>query len=66
MSHLLLAHLSKDNNCPKLVHNLFNTHARGTQVVVASRFEETPVYYIGSTQKVNNYQPALEAQYSLF
>ena len=64
MSHLLLAHLSKDNNCPKLVYNLFNTHARGADVVVASRFEETPVYYI--SEAVANYQPVLEAQYSLF
>ncbi len=46
MSHLLLSHLSKDNNCPKLVKNLFTLHADGTEVVVASRFEETPVYTI--------------------
>lgn len=50
MSHVLLAHLSKDNNCPKLVKSLFSTHARGTEVVVASRFEETPVYRIGSSE----------------
>lgn len=65
MSHLLLAHLSKDNNCPKLVYNLFNTHARGAEVVVASRFEETPVYYIGC-EPAEKYQPVLETQYSLF
>lgn len=46
MSHLLLSHLSKDNNCPKLVKNLFTLHADGTEVLVASRFEETPVYTI--------------------
>ena len=46
MSHLLLAHLSKDNNCPKLVKELFSAHAAGTEVVVASRFEETAVYRI--------------------
>ncbi len=46
MSHVLLAHLSKDNNCPKLVQELFTTHANGAEVVVASRFEETPVYTI--------------------
>ena len=27
MSHLLLSHLSKDNNCPKVVRELFNSHA---------------------------------------
>ncbi len=47
MSHVLLGHLSKDNNCPRLVKELFTTHAAGTQVVVASRYEETPVYLIG-------------------
>ncbi len=46
MSHVLLGHLSRDNNNPALVKELFSTHAGGTQVVVASRFEETPVYYI--------------------
>lgn len=47
MSHLLLAHLSKNNNDPSLVYELFNSHANGTEVVVASRYEETPVYFIG-------------------
>jgi len=49
MSHLLLSHLSKDNNCPDLVRDLFQEHAQGTEIVVASRFEETPVYYIQSS-----------------
>ncbi|WP_071885343.1 MBL fold metallo-hydrolase [Rufibacter tibetensis] len=46
MSHVLLGHLSKDNNCPKLVKELFTAHAETTQVVVASRYEETTVYHI--------------------
>lgn len=46
MSHVLLSHLSKDNNCPELVRGLFKQHAGSTEVVVASRFEETPVYTI--------------------
>ncbi|EMR01676.1 MBL fold metallo-hydrolase [Cesiribacter andamanensis] len=46
MSHLLLGHLSKDNNCPRLVQELFSKHAEGTEVVVASRYAETPVYRI--------------------
>ncbi len=47
LTHLLLSHLSQDNNNPTLVHNLFQTHANGVKIVVASRFEETPVYHIG-------------------
>lgn len=49
MSHVLLSHLSKNNNCPKLVAELFDAHAGGTEVIVASRFEETPVYTISRT-----------------
>jgi phosphoribosyl 1,2-cyclic phosphodiesterase len=51
MSHLLLSHLSKDNNDPKLVQDLFEQNTTHTQIVVASRFVETPVYHIqGDTQ----------------
>lgn len=46
LSHLLLSHLSKDNNCPKLVQELFSQHAGHTRIVVASRFEESPVFRI--------------------
>ncbi|MES2418824.1 MAG: MBL fold metallo-hydrolase [Bacteroidota bacterium] len=46
MSHLFLSHLSKDNNCPNLVHQLFEKHANGTAIVVASRDQETAVYCI--------------------
>ncbi|RNI27206.1 MBL fold metallo-hydrolase [Rufibacter immobilis] len=46
MSHVLLGHLSRDNNRPELVQELFAAHADGTQVVVASRYEETPVFHI--------------------
>lgn len=46
LSHVLLAHLSKDNNCPNLVKELFAAHAGGAEVIVASRFEETAVYTI--------------------
>ena len=57
MSHLLLAHLSKNNNCPKLVKEIFTTHAAGTQVVVASRYEETPVYSICSSGDIPKVAP---------
>jgi phosphoribosyl 1,2-cyclic phosphodiesterase len=48
MSHLILSHLSKNNNCPMLVKDLFTRHADGVEMIVASRFEETPVYHIQS------------------
>jgi phosphoribosyl 1,2-cyclic phosphodiesterase len=46
MSHLLLSHLSKDNNSPELVHELFLKHAKKTNIIVASRYKETDVYHI--------------------
>jgi phosphoribosyl 1,2-cyclic phosphodiesterase len=46
MTHLLLSHLSKDNNCPELVKELFNSQATSTEIIIASRYEETPVYSI--------------------
>jgi phosphoribosyl 1,2-cyclic phosphodiesterase len=46
MSHVLLSHLSKHNNCPTLVQDLFQKHAGHTTIVVASRYEETAVYQI--------------------
>lgn len=46
MSHLLLSHLSRDNNSPDLVQALFDEHANGTQIIVASRYQETAVFTI--------------------
>jgi phosphoribosyl 1,2-cyclic phosphodiesterase len=46
MSHLLLSHLSRDNNRPELVLELFRAHAGGTEIIVASRDAETAVYQI--------------------
>lgn len=46
MSHLLLAHLSQDNNRPELVQALFEEHAAGTIIAVASRYNESEVYAI--------------------
>ncbi|RYF79703.1 MAG: MBL fold metallo-hydrolase, partial [Chitinophagaceae bacterium] len=46
MSHVLLSHLSKDNNCPELARDLFLPHLDRTELVVASRFGETPVFRI--------------------
>lgn len=46
MSHLLLSHLSRDNNCPDLVLELFKGSAGETEIIVASREKETSIYYI--------------------
>ncbi len=46
MSHLLLSHLSKNNNDPELVKELFNGCAGETTIVIASRYEESAIYCI--------------------
>jgi phosphoribosyl 1,2-cyclic phosphodiesterase len=57
MSHLFLSHLSRDNNNPELVLDLFQQHAAGTQIVVASRDVETAVYQISLTAAVRKSKP---------
>jgi len=69
LSHLLLSHLSKDNNNPELVEKLFNQHAQGTVIVVASRLEETPLFTIdgvsrSSAEIFQQDHLALQPQYS--
>jgi len=66
LSHLFLSHLSKDNNDPDLVYNLFNTHTTNTNIVVASRYRETPVYRIGGLNGVSVAAESAQLQYSLF
>jgi phosphoribosyl 1,2-cyclic phosphodiesterase len=46
MSHLLLAHLSQDNNRPDLAQALFESQAGGATITVASRYNESEVYAI--------------------
>lgn len=53
MTHLLLSHLSKNNNDPQLVQQLFDECAGGVNIIVASRYAESEVYYIG--QRVESY-----------
>lgn len=49
LSHLLLAHLSKENNCPNLVQQLFEKHAGNVNITVASRYAASAVYDIVSS-----------------
>ncbi len=51
ITHLFLAHLSKQNNSETLVYNLFKECANNIEIIVASRNNETPVYEILSEGK---------------
>lgn len=71
MSHLLLSHLSKDNNDPVLVEKLFKDVADKTFVTVASRYNESDIYFTThQTDTINeyNFDPQLykPAQLNLF
>jgi phosphoribosyl 1,2-cyclic phosphodiesterase len=69
MSHLILSHLSKNNNSPELVQELFDPHAGNTLITVASRYQETPVFTIGPGQspyKKNLVTVITSSQLSLF
>lgn len=46
LSHLFLSHLSQNNNNPALVQELFDAHADGVTMVVATRHQETALYNI--------------------
>ncbi len=59
LSHLLLSHLSKENNCPEMVEELFKQQARGIKITIASRYQSTAVFTISSNE-ANNVQTPLK------
>jgi phosphoribosyl 1,2-cyclic phosphodiesterase len=61
MSHLLLSHLSKNNNDPQLVQELFDACAAGVYITVASRYKESDVYHIGPVNNIANKQFSMPA-----
>lgn len=72
MSHLFLSHLSRENNSPRLVKNIFERVAGHTQIVIASRDRETKLYHIRDVSPVvsapRRQRPVISsrAQLSLF
>lgn len=68
MTHLFLSHLSEHNNSPKIVKDLFSKIAGHTEIIIASRKKETPVYHIRNLQHhpVRSVGQIHEMQLSLF
>lgn len=69
MSHLFLAHLSEENNSPKVVYDLFRKIAGKTEIVVAPRYEETQVFHIAGNGIMPSRRPVpktSQLQLSLF
>lgn len=46
LSHLLLSHLSKENNSPEMVESLFNQYANGITITIAHRHQATEIFTI--------------------
>ncbi|MGE0772491.1 MAG: MBL fold metallo-hydrolase [Cyclobacteriaceae bacterium] len=53
MTHLFLSHLSRNNNSPRIVEELFAVAAGGTQIVHAPRYRETKLFQIRDLGNVN-------------
>lgn len=51
LSHLILSHLSKNNNDPIIVENLFTPYAGDTKIIIAGRYKETQVFQIEQLSK---------------
>jgi phosphoribosyl 1,2-cyclic phosphodiesterase len=71
LNHLFLSHLSKDNNSPKLVRDLFQQVAGATKIIIASRDKESPLYHIRSTpgimrRPIRSFAKSSQFQLSLF
>jgi phosphoribosyl 1,2-cyclic phosphodiesterase len=71
MSHLLLSHLSKENNSPELVASLFNSYPTDTRIVIASRYQESALYDISIPEALTGFlypkiKPSGKQQLSLF
>jgi phosphoribosyl 1,2-cyclic phosphodiesterase len=50
MTHLLLSHLSKENNSPELAKKLFEAVADSTKIIIAERYSATEIFKISTTQ----------------
>ena len=69
LSHLILSHLSKNNNNPELVDQLFRQQAGSTKIIVASRYEESPLFHIDGNNnggRKENHLQSTQLQLSFF
>jgi phosphoribosyl 1,2-cyclic phosphodiesterase len=63
LSHLILSHLSANNNDPRIVEQVFRPHAGGVEVVVASRHAESEVFIVhGREVSSPSVRPVLSTQ----
>jgi phosphoribosyl 1,2-cyclic phosphodiesterase len=70
LTHLILSHLSENNNNPEIVQQLFMQHAGNTKIIVADRYRETEVFFIhqnvSSTPAEKNIYVKTSTQLTMF
>jgi phosphoribosyl 1,2-cyclic phosphodiesterase len=66
IQHLILSHLSQNNNTTKKVEELFTAHAGNVQISVASRHRETQLFQIRVEGRVRPGSRQASQQLSLF
>ncbi|HYM94215.1 MAG TPA: MBL fold metallo-hydrolase [Chitinophagaceae bacterium] len=71
LTHLILSHLSENNNDPGLVNKIFKPHAGTTKIIVASRYEETGIFYVKPNlvslrKRISPKSQPIQKQLSLF
>lgn len=66
LSHLILSHLSKENNTPQLAANLFEQHSTQTKIIVADRYSASEVFAIMNANNGNALREIKPKQMVLF
>lgn len=65
LKHLILGHLSGENNTVELVDEVFRPHCEGIAFSIATRYEETEVFEINDQKEINVVSTAKYVQTSL-
>lgn len=63
---LLLSHLSENNNKPEVVEKLFAPHAGNVRVIIASRYEASPLFEVIPEKGLQEKKEKANRQLSLF
>lgn len=66
LSHLMLAHISEENNDSELIYEMFLPKAKGTRISVAFRYSETRLYKLLPKNKSGSFAHHPIAQLRLF
>lgn len=66
LSHLMLAHISEENNDSELIYEMFLPKAKGTRINVAFRYCESRLYKVTNKKKASIFNEDWRNQLTLF